>query len=247
MKDVRGGDQRPGEFRKIQNFIGATQDPAQARFVPPPWEDVEGLIHDLEKYVHTPLAARRLVRLARIGLIHYQFETTHPFHDGNGRVGRILIPLLLKSDDPTDPPLYLSAFLERNRQKYYDLLLGVSQRGAFEEWIAFFLQAVADSAQSSLDVANSLLGFRTKYHQLYRDQKWPTACLQMIEQLFINPVLTIRRVEVLTGVSTPTASAHIKRLEEAGILFEITGRARNRRYVARELILAVHQSTPRNS
>lgn len=242
LRNVRGGDQQPGEFRNIQNFIGTTQDPRQARFVPPPPTEVQNLIRDLENYIHTPVASRSLVRLARIALIHYQFETIHPFRDGNGRVGRILIPLLLKSDDPSDPPLYLSAFFEKNRQQYYDLLLGVSQRGAFEDWIRFFLDAVADSANSSLSVANQLLHLRTKYQQICHDQKWPSACLQLIDHLFLSPVLTIRRVEQLTGVSTPTASSHIKKLEEANILTEFTGRARNRKYLARELILAAHES-----
>lgn len=242
LKDVRGGEQQPGEFRNIQNFIGATQDPHQARFVPPPEDRLDRLIHDLEKYIHIPRENHALVRLVRLALIHYQFETIHPFRDGNGRVGRILIPLLLKDDDPTDPPLYLSAFFEKNRKKYYDLLLAVSQRGAFNEWIEFFLEGVLESANSSLDLAKTLLDLRSKYHALCHDKKWPAACLQLIDHLFVSPVLTSKRVETLTGVSTPTASTYLKKLEEAGIISEFTKRARNRRYLAGELLRTVHSS-----
>ncbi len=241
LMGVRGGDQQPGEFRNVQNFIGSSQDPRQARFVPPPPEQVPELVGALERYIHTAPEQRSLVRLARLALIHYQFETIHPFRDGNGRVGRILIPLLLKTDDPTDPPLYLSAFFEQRRREYYDLMLAVSQRGAFADWIEFFLTAVTESAQSAVDLAGRLFQLRTAYHERAQSQKWPSACLVLIDALFERPLLTIKRVEELTNVSTPTASSHLKKLEDAGIVTEFTGRQRNRKYLALDLLRAIHE------
>lgn len=240
LHGVRGYDQQPGAFRNIQNFIGKTSDPHDARFVPPPPERVTELIADLERYIHTAPEQRGLVRLVRVALIHYQFETIHPFRDGNGRVGRILIPLLLKTDDPSDPPLYLSSFFEQRRREYYDLLLAVSQRGAFADWIEFFLTALTQSAQNAVDLAGRLFHLRSAYHQTAQDKKWPAACLTLIDALFEQPLLTIKRVEQLTSVTTPTASAHIKKLEEAGMVREYTGRQRNRKYLAHELLTAIH-------
>lgn len=240
LAGVRGGDQQPGEFRNVQNFIGNSQDPHQARFVPPPPELVPGLIADLERYIHLHPEQRSLVRLIRLALVHYQFESIHPFRDGNGRVGRILIPLLLKMDDPADPPLYLSAIFEQHRREYYDLLLAVSQRGAFSQWIEFFLAAIHESAQEAVELAGRLFQLRTTYHQIARDKKWPATCLVLIDALFERPLLTIKRVEELTQVTTPTASAHLKKLEEAGIVQEYTGRPRNRKYLAQDLLRTVH-------
>ncbi|MEN9581133.1 MAG: hypothetical protein RJA70_4142 [Pseudomonadota bacterium] len=244
LRGVRGGDQHPGEFRDIQNFIGRTQDPRDARFVPPPPAQVPDLIAALERYIHVDPDQRSLVRLVRIALIHYQFETIHPFRDGNGRVGRILIPLLLKSDEPADPPLYLSGFFEQRRRDYYDLMLAVSQRGEFTEWIAFFLTAINESVRSALDMADRLFKLRTAYHRVAQDKKWPAACLPLIDALFEYPLLTIKRVEHLVSVTTPTASAHLRKLQEAGIVREYTGRQRNRKYLAQEILHIVHGTQP---
>jgi Fic family protein len=239
---VRGADQHPGEFRTIQNFIGRSQDPHEARFVPPPPSRVPDLVADLERYIHVPVEERRIARLARLALIHYQFETIHPFRDGNGRVGRILIPLLLQQDDPTDPPLYLSAYFERHRQDYYDLMLAVSQRGAYSDWIEFFLRAVVESAQSSVELANRLIALRASYHRVAQEKRWPGACRDLIDALFEHPVLTIKRVEERVLVTTPTASSHLKKLEDSGMITEFTGRLRNRRYLALELLRLTHPS-----
>lgn len=247
MRGVRGGDQQPGQFRNIQNYIGRSADPREARFVPPPPERVPGLIADLEHYIHSPREQQGLVRLIRLALIHYQFETIHPFRDGNGRVGRILIPLLLKSEDGNDPPLYLSAFFEKRRREYYDLMLAVSQRGAFVDWIEFFLTAITESAESAVALAQRLFKLRTTYHQLAQDKKWPAACIVLIDSLFAHPMLTIKRVEALTSVTTPTASAHLRKLEEAGMVEEYTGRQRNRKYLASALLRAIHDPPERSA
>lgn len=243
MRGVRGADQYPGEFRTIQNFIGRSQDPREARFVPPPPGRVAELIAELERYIHLPTEERYLARLVRLALIHYQFETIHPFRDGNGRVGRILIPLLLQQDDPSDPPLYLSAYFEQHRQDYYELMLAVSQRGAYTAWIEFFLRAVVASAHSSVELANRLIALRARYHQIAQEKRWPAACLVLIDALFEHPVLTIKQVEERVAVTTPTASTHLKKLEEAGIIAEFTGRQRNRKYLALELLRLTHPSS----
>lgn len=245
MRGVRGEQQRPGEFRNVQNFIGRSQDPREARFVPPPVGELPRLLTNLERYVHIPPEERELSRLVRLALIHYQFETIHPFRDGNGRVGRILIPLLIKSEEPNDPPLYLSAYFEQRRQQYYDLLLAVSQRGAFAEWIEFFLLGVKQSAEESIHLTRRLLELRQTYLDRAHQERWPAPTHKLIDCLFESPILTIRRAEQLTEVSTPTASAHLKRLEDADIIEEYTGRARNRKFLARGILQAVHGATER--
>lgn len=241
MRGVRGDGERPGDFRTVQNFIGSSQNPAKARFVPPPAEELPRLLRDLEEFIHEPPAERQYSRLIRLALVHYQFETIHPFQDGNGRVGRILIPVSICSEQPDDPPLYLSSYFEERRTDYYDLMLSVSQRGAFADWIEFFLAGVRDSTLTSIDVANALFAIRQEYLAKAQAERWPAALLKVIDALFEAPVLTIRRVETLGQVSTPTASEYIKRLEAAGIVTEFTGKARNRKYMASRLLTAVHQ------
>jgi Fic family protein len=191
LQDMRGTDQHPGEFRTIQNFVGRSQDPREARFVPPPPGRVPELIADLERYIHLPSEERRIARLARLALVHYQFETIHPFRDGNGRVGRIVV----------------------------------------------------SSAHNSVELAGRLVALRVAYHQTAQDKRWPSACLALIDALFEHPVLTIRQVEQRVGVTTPTASAHLKKLEDAGMIGEFTGRQRNRRYLALELLRLTHPTT----
>lgn len=225
LRGVRGEQQQPGEFRSLQDSIGRSPNPKDARFVPPPPDLVPDLIADLERFVHLPREERAQLRLVRITLVHYQLETIHPFRDGNGRVGRILIPLLLRTDDSADPPLYLSAFFEHRRREYYDLMLAVSQRGAYADWIEFFLEAVVESVQASLKLAHQLLALRTGYHELAAQRKWPTALRPLIDGLFEHPVLTIKKVEQQARVSTPTASGYLKKLESAGIVAERTGPA----------------------
>lgn len=151
LKGVRGDQHRPGEFRDEQNLIGEQgQSPAQARFVPPPHKDMIEALYALEKYMATPTDIPVLIQLA---LIHYQFETIHPFMDGNGRIGRLLTTLLLcERGCLPDPLLYLSAYFERNRDAYMDALLLVSQRGSWEDWIIFFLRGVLEQAKDARDI-----------------------------------------------------------------------------------------------
>lgn len=242
MEGVRGHKERPGQFRDIQNFIGRTQNVGEARFVPPPPDKLPQRLRELEEYIHLSNEERDITpRLVRLALVHYQFETIHPFRDGNGRVGRLLIPLLLKSEDPDGPPLYLSSYFERHRSKYYDLMLAVSQRGAFEDWVQFFLTGIRESARESIETTLALLELREKYYALLQDTRAPAALLKVIDHLFQVPVLTIARVESIEGTSTPTASAHVKRLVQLGIVREATGRQRNQRFFAMDLIRLIHK------
>ncbi len=164
MKDVRGEYATPGKIRHTQNWIGSPGASLEnATFVPPPVDDMHKCLSDLEKYIHS---TSKLPSLARIGLIHYQFETIHPFIDGNGRVGRLLVSLLLGDWGLLpEPLLYLSAYFEKYRQDYYDKLLAVSQHGAWEDWMGFFLKGVDIQARESQMRLQKLLGLRLKYRK----------------------------------------------------------------------------------
>jgi len=245
MQGVRGDEARPGEFRDIQNFIGSTGSLADARFVPPPVPAMHRCLDDLEAYIHSPAACASIPSIVRVALVHYQFEAIHPFRDGNGRVGRLLIPLMLAEEDPElGRLLYLSPWLEGRRRDYMDRLLAVSQHGAFTPWIEFFLDAVRGSAQEGLDRITALLDLRKRYHDTVRSDRAGGQLQQVIDGLFQVPSLNLGRVERLAGVSTPTAAEYVKKLTAAGIIEEVTGRQRNRRFVARELLGVAHD-TPR--
>lgn len=243
MSGVRGDEARPGEFRDVQNFIGASGALERARFVPPPVPAMHRCLDDLEAYVHSEAAHANIPTLVRVALVHYQFEAIHPFRDGNGRVGRLLIPLMLAEEDGSLAGLlYLSPWLEGRRGDYMDLLLGISQKGEFLPWIEFFLEAVEGSAKEGLDRITALLALREGYRQRVRGERASAQLLEVVDGLFQTPSLNVARVERVAGVSTPTASAYIKKLAVLGIIEEVTGRQRNRRFVARELLRVAHEA-----
>ncbi len=244
MRGVRGGEARPGEFRDTQNFIGSSGSVEDARFAPPPVEPMHRCLNELEAYIHSQSARADIPALVRVALVHYQFEAIHPFPDGNGRVGRLLIPLMLAEEDPDlGRLLYVSPWLEGRRSDYMDHLLAVSQRGELTRWIGFFLEAVEGAAQEGLDRITALLALRENYRQRIRSERASAQLLEVIDGLFQTPSLNLARVERLTGVSTPTASAYIKKLSSLGVIEEVTGRQRNRRFVARELLRVAHDAT----
>ena len=177
MRGVCGEDKTPGDFRRRQNMIGRKgQDPAQARFVPPPIEEMKSALNDLEHYIAHPPGMPVLVELA---LIHYQFETIHPFLDGNGRLGRLLINLLLcERGCLTQPLLYLSSYLERNKDQYMDHLLRISQRGEWVPWLEFFLDGVAVQSKTAIDRSNELLALRNRYRTKWMEQSTSTVILK---------------------------------------------------------------------
>jgi Fic family protein len=238
LEDVRGGQLAPGEFRRTQNWIGAAGATLQtATFVPAPVEEMTAALDQLEKFIHS---GSDIPPLVRVGMIHYQFEAIHPFLDGNGRVGRLLIILLLCEWGILPQPLLnLSVYFERYRQEYYDRLLSVSQRGAWEEWLRFFLRGVSSQAADSIHRLIKLEGLRTKYEALAEAERQTRRMEQVLDFLFMRPVLSIRQLETELGVTFAVARRYIQKLVQAGVLQEVTGNARNRIFRAEEIYKAL--------
>ena len=235
MRGVRGGELTPGEFRKRQNWIG---DPgwkiADATYVPPPPGEMMAALDAFERYMHMPSELPPLVRMA---MLHYQFEAIHPFIDGNGRIGRLLISLMLVTDGLLPQPLlYLSAFFERHRSDYYRLLLEVSQHGNWNEWIIFFLRGVAEQAEDAIVRANKLQRLSSEYRDQLQASRASAALLKLADRLFKTPIITVQATMKILGQSQPSAQHNIDRLVEAGILQEVTGRQRGRIYVANRIM-----------
>lgn len=232
MADVRGQHQSPGEVRTSQNWIGpANCTLADASFVPPPPGEVHRLLGQLENFIHddSPLPP-----LVRIGMAHGQFETIHPFLDGNGRIGRLLITLfLVEKEILRRPVLYLSYFFKRHRKEYYDHLQSLRDKGAWEPWIEFFLDGVASVANLAAETAQKVLRLREEDRNkvLKQFERSATLPLLVLDELYRLPVAMPSQLRDRHKVSYPTANAVVQQMEEAGILQEITGRRRNRVYV----------------
>ena len=235
MERARGEHATRGEFRQSQNWIGPPGCSLnEASFVPPPVPEMQDALDQLEKFLHADIDLPPLVQLA---LIHYQFETIHPFLDGNGRIGRLLITLFLcERGILTKPLLYLSAFLERHRREYYERLLQVSQKGAWEKWIQFFLQAVVNQSSDAVQRSRRLLDLHQDYHRTRLEKHLPPTAGKLIELILMRPVLNPRIAQELLGVTFPAAQKAIRVLEDEGILVEITGGKRNKTYVAEEIL-----------
>lgn len=235
MENVRGNHATPGEFRQSQNWIGsfgATLN--EATFVPPPVPEMMECLQKLEKFLYTN---NNLPPLIEVAMVHYQFEVIHPFLDGNGRVGRLLIIFLLCSRNVLSKPLlYLSAFFEQHRQRYYDLLLKVSANGAWHDWIEFFLQAVLKQSEDAVLRSRQLQELQRQYFHIGREKRFPPSALQLIDFIFMKPVINTKSAQDFLNLSFPGTQKSIKMLLEAGILTEITGRQRDRAYAAREVL-----------
>ena len=232
MADVRGMHQRPGEIRDSQNWIGpAGCNLSDALFVPPPPGQIHGLLGQLEGFIHdeSPLPP-----LIRIGMAHGQFETIHPFLDGNGRVGRLLITLfLVEKTILRKPVLYLSYYFKRHRSEYYECLQGLRERGDWERWVLFFLEGMASVANLAAETAHKVLRLREDDRQtiIERFERAAATPLRVLDELYRLPMIFTARVARENKVSYPTANNIIQQMAEAGILFEITGRKRNRVYI----------------
>lgn len=231
MEGVRGGKLLPGELRTSQNWVGpARSSLATAQFVPPPHHVVPGALSDLEKFLHHDNV---LPPLVRIGLAHAQFETIHPFLDGNGRVGRLLITFLLTECGILHKPvLYLSHYLKQYRQDYYDALQAIRERGAWEEWLGFFLRGIIDVAREAADKARRILQLREDHRAIITDNFGRAAgsAHRVLESLYDRPILSVNDVMRITSTSYVSANTLVGRLVDFGFLNEITGRARNRRF-----------------
>lgn len=236
LHDVRGGRDLPGEFRREQNYIGSQHAPiSEARFVPPPVDEMQPALDQWERDLH--LDFDPMSPLVRVAVAHYQFEAIHPFRDGNGRLGRLLIPLLLCERGRLSAPLlYMSAYFERHRQAYVDRLLRVSTHGDWEAWIAFFLQGVAECARDGQALTADLLVLRERYLADVRKVRSSGLLSVVVDDLFRVPTTTLTRVTKLIGKTAATAGTVMAKLQALGIVEEVTGRTRNRVYVAREIV-----------
>lgn len=215
LTDVRGSERMPGEFRSTPNWIGSPDDrPDTAVFVPPPADVMTSALSDWEGFIHEDTMMPELVRCA---LLHYQFETIHPFLDGNGRVGRLLIVFyLVWRGRLPHPLLYVSSFFESHRSDYYDYLQAVRERGAIQDWLRFFLAAVAEQATDAVDRAERLADIREEYRGRLAGSR--SRAHEIIDVLFENPYLTVRGVMSRLSVTQPGAANLVKQLESVGIL-----------------------------
>ncbi len=229
MHDVRGGHATPGLFRTTQNWIGAQGATlADAIFVPPPPETVPEQIGQLEEFLHGP---SDLPLLIRIGLAHAQFETIHPFVDGNGRLGRLLISFLLcEREVLSKPVLYVSLTLKKRRQEYYDRLQAVRDAGQWEEWLVFFLECVAEAALDAARMAKAILLLREDHRDAIVQNMGARAgkAIVLLERLYRDPYLDVNTAAGLLKVSYPNANEVVADMVNLGILREVTGNVRNR-------------------
>jgi Fic family protein len=239
MEGVRGGHRGPGDYRQGQVYIGQQGTGIDlARFVPPPGTEVPALMHDLERYILEPSTLPKLVRIA---LIHYQFETIHPFEDGNGRTGRLLIPLLLQQWNLLSRPLlYLSDYFERERRAYVDGLLAVSQQGDWDGWVGIFLDAVRFQANDAVTRGQRVLSPREEYRRRYQGKR-PARTLDAIDGLFEAPTLTIKGLAERLEIPYSSALNVVTTLAADGVLTEATGRKRRRVYLATEIMAILSQ------
>ena len=238
MQGLRGGNLTPGEFRRTQNWIGpAGSTIMTATYVPPPVDEMSQALGDLEKFIHD---GADVPVLARAAMIHYHFEALHPFLDGNGRVGRLLMALLFTEWNILPQPLLnLSVYFERYRLEYYDHLLAVSQRGAWDAWLRFFLRGVSAQARDSLVRMQRLEAIRTKYEPMVKSGRNSERMGAVLDFLFTRPILSTKQLAGSLDMPFKTARQYIEKLVKAGILREVTGNARNQIYRADEVFGAL--------
>jgi len=237
LSGVRGHQRNPGKFRKIQNWIGPSGCSIhEAVFVPPPPNHVPEAIKNLEEFLHKE---ESLPLLIKIGLAHCQFETIHPFLDGNGRLGRLLITFLLCEQKALQRPvLYLSYYFKRHRQEYYERLQAVRDKGAWEEWLIFFLQGVLETSQQATETARKILLLRERHQKMITENLGRIAANghRVLDHLFAKPLISVNEVKQLNGISYPAANNLVKKMVKLGILHEATGRRRHRWFVYKAYI-----------
>jgi Fic family protein len=227
LESGRGGTKNPGTFRTSQNWIGGTR-PGNALFVPPPANRVMDCLGDWETYLHDEPSD--LPPLVKAGLLHVQFETIHPFLDGNGRLGRLLITLYLCSVGVLNQPLlYLSLYFKTNRPDYYRLLQEVREHGHWEAWLEFFLQGVAETADAAFDTANAIVAlFGADREKIANEAKGAGSALQIHDAMRTTPYVSAPKATEITGLSMPTVNSALEQLQALGVLEEVTGKKRGR-------------------
>ena len=245
LRTGRGALRSPGEFRNDQNWIGADGAPIErATFVPPPVGDMHKALGDFERFLHKE---KELPPLIHVGLAHAQFETIHPFTDGNGRVGRLLITFLLAHRGVLHRPLlYLSHYLRRNRAEYYDRLMAVRLRGDWEGWLRFFLIGVSETATEATATAQAILDLRERHRELV-GQSAGVNGIRLHDLLFDRPLVNVNLVKDRLGVSFATANGLVKGFEEIGLLTEITGGRRSRVFSYDSYLALLRDDIPRHS
>lgn len=234
MEDVRGDYATPGEMRRSQNWIGSPGCTLMdATYVPPPLSEMKECFSDLEKYINSDAREPALIQCA---LVHYQFEAIHPFLDGNGRIGRLLITfMLLEKKLLSQPLLYLSDFFEQYRDEYYRLLLNVSQKGDWKAWLTFFLNGVRQQSEDALATIQELLNLQNQYRAIATGPSAPKSVHRLIEHLFANPIISVSELSKTWEMPFPTVKRGVDYLVERGELREITGQRRNRLFIADEI------------
>lgn len=237
LQGVRGSHLTPGEFRRSQNWVGPSGSTlTDAAYVPPPPHELSQHLSDWERFLH---ADHGLPLLVRIGLAHAQFETIHPFLDGNGRVGRLLITFLLcEAQVLTKPVLYLSHHFKAHRSEYYERLQAVRDAGAWEAWLEFFLSGVVEVSKQATQISRSVLQLREQHRTAITEQLGRAAANghRVLERLYETPFVTVNEVVQITGTTYPAANEMVSRLVTAGILQEFTGQQRNRKYWYRDYV-----------
>lgn len=238
----RGSTKQPGQFRTSQNWIGGAR-PGVAEFVPPPADQVVRCMGDLERFLHgDPVRTPVLLRAA---LVHVQFETIHPFLDGNGRLGRLLIPLLLCAEGVLqEPMLYLSLYFKRNRREYYGRLTAVRDNGAWEDWVRFFMQGVAETAEQAVSAARGILGLFDEDRQpLVALGRQASAALRLHEVMKRRPIASIAQLSALSSMSIPSTTQALGNLQRLGLVRETTGRQRGKVFVYQRYIDRLNEGT----
>ncbi len=242
----RGATVRAGELKAHQNFIGA-RDIEHARFIPPPAREAQAALGELERYIHRDDRGG-IPDLVDAALIHYQFETIHPFADGNGRVGRMLIPLFLMARGAIKQPLlYLSPAIEDRKDDYVDLMFAVSRDGDWLRWIRFFLEAVTRACHAAIQTADRLFDLQRAYRQILQGAGRSANVLSILDHLFEAPVISIPQVAERLGVTYRAASMNVTTLVEAGILHDMAGTSNPKLFVARDILQTIKETADRDA
>lgn len=242
LQSGRGGTKSPGEFRRSQNWIGGSR-PGNALFVPPPVTELDTALGALEAFMHED--SSRLPALIKAGLLHVQFETIHPFLDGNGRIGRLLVTLYLCVQGVLRKPLlYLSLYLKTHRAEYYRLLQEVRERGSWEAWLEFFLEGVAETANQAFDAATRIAElFKQDRERIAAESERAGSALRIHDLLQQQPYATSNQLVQRTGLSSPTVNAALADLERLGVVEEVTGRRRGRVFSYRRYLAILSEGT----
>ena len=242
LQSGRGGTKDPGEFRRSQNWIGGTR-PGNALFIPPPTTELDACLGALENFMHEEQS--KLPALIKAGLLHVQFETIHPFLDGNGRIGRLLVTLFLCVHGVLRSPLlYLSLYLKAHRADYYRLLQEVREQGAWEAWLEFFLEGVAETANQAFDAATRIVElFKNDREQIVGGSERAGSALRIHDLLQQNPFVTANILVERTGLTAPTVNAALSDLDRLGIVQEVTGRRRGRVFSYRRYLAILSEGT----